>query len=628
MTRFSFIIVGGGTAGLALAARLAEDPTRTVCVLEAGGDFADNEDVKIPGNYMTNFGKEWDSGLFSVPQQNAAGRVIYNPRGKGLGGSSLLNWAQLIRAPPAEYDGSLHFNAPNVGPDLTNTAFESVLRAQGWNSAEFLKYHKKSQTLCTQVSSKSGLQPDATLFGDGPILNTLPRFTPTINKYYYEACAALNIPFNAHGGDGDNGGVWPALGAIHPDTCERVSSATAYLEPNRGKKNLTVLTDARVTRVVFDQSVKPVVAKAVEYVGADSQVYTVEAECEVILCAGVPFLAVSVFFIIHLLGTMYTPQILELSGIGGKQHITGTQLVDLPGVGNNFPITEEHDSVLSLFETDAALESYDVMYNPTLDPKVLANHKREYTENKTGIYSTVPLSYCYLPLSTIASAEKIQKIRGMAAAASTNTTSIQSPKALQLLQQWMEDDEAYQIELIMVPHYVPFLPNGDFDATKRYCFISAILPHVFSRGSVHIDPANPTGAPVLDMGQLESPIDREIFGEAIRFVQKLMAQKAMRDGAGVRAVAPSPDVLETDEGIQEYVANASFTSYHPVGTAAMLPREEGGVVDHNLRVYGTANLRVVDASVIPVQISAHIQGTVYAIAEKAADIIKAAWAGK
>ncbi|KAJ7206921.1 hypothetical protein GGX14DRAFT_637247 [Mycena pura] len=612
---FDFVIIGGGTAGLALAVRLAEDPTQSVCVLEVGKDFANNEDIKVPGNYMTNFGKEWDGGLLSIPQKDLANKVIYNPRGKGLGGSSLLNWIQLIRAPAMEYD-----------------AFESDLRAKGWNAHEFLRYFKKSQSLSRSeagAESKHGLTPDPTLFGDGPILNTFPRFTPAINEFYYEACAALNIPFNPTGGNGNNSGVWPALAAIHPDTGERVSSASAYLEPNRHKRNLTIITEARATRVIFDESVKPVVAKGVVYElqsdgkGPESRLNTVHAKKEVILCAG----------------AIHTPQLLELSGLHRDLPQSCVLTIQqeweiifrFVGLGTFHlrlaHVRQEHYSTLSLFETDPRIESYDIMFNPSSDPALMAKHKQEYADKKSGIFSTVPLSFSYFPLKTFASPEKIDKIKQMVASASTTTTSIKSASSLALLQKWMEDEDAYQLELVMVPHYVPFLPNGEFDAAKRYCFISAILPHTFSRGSIHTNPSDPTGHPILDLGAFENDIDREVMVEAIRFVQKLAAQPSMRDRAGIRALAPSPDV-KTDEEINEYINLASFTSYHPIGTAAMLAREEFGVVDPELLVYGTANLRVADASIIPVHISAHPQATVYAIAEKAADIIKAAWKGK
>ncbi|KAJ7701203.1 hypothetical protein B0H17DRAFT_1195485 [Mycena rosella] len=510
---FDFVIVGGGTAGLALAVRLAEDAAATVCVLEAGEDYAQNEDVKIPGNYMTNIGKPFDGGLLSTPQAHSANRVIYNPRGKGLGGSSILNWLQVIRRVA-----------------FSPQSFETTLGAKGWNSGEFLKYFKKSQSLPqgqTQIKSNYVLKPDPALFGDGPI-----------------ACAALGVSFNPVGGNGNNSGVWPALSAIDPKTVTRVSSASAYLEPNRAKSNLKVISQARATRILFKHSASTTaIATGVVYtLNSGEKEFTVQANKEVILCAG----------------TFRTPQVLEMSGIGNKEHIQKgvTQIIDLPGVGNNL--------------------------------------------------------------------QKISKIKQMVAAADTTNTSIKSPSSIKVLQNWMSDENAYQLEFIMVPHHVPFLPNGEFNAAKKYCFFSIIVDHPFSRGSAHIDPASPAGNPIVDLGIFENEIDLEILAEGIKFIQKLIAQPSMRDDAGVRPIAPSP-AIKSDEDIKEYIKQAAFTAYHPIGTASMLPREEFGVVDHNLVVYGTSNLRIADASIIPVHISAHPMATVYAIAEKAADIIKAAW---
>ncbi|KAJ7461957.1 GMC oxidoreductase [Mycena latifolia] len=597
---FDFVIVGGGTAGLALAARLTENPDVTVCVLEVGKDYADNEDIKVPGNYMTNLGKDFDGGLLSTPQAKTGSRVVYSPRGKGVGGSSLLNWLQVIRAPGKEYD-----------------SFESTLGAKGWNSAEFLKYFKKSQSLPPDQPRTEGtyvLKPDPALYGDGPIMNTLPRFMPAINEYYYKACAELGVPFNPVGGNGSNSGVWPSLSAIDPKTATRVSSASAYLGPNGPKSNLKIITQARATRILFKHPASvPVVATAVVYTldsaeqVANSQEFTVQAKKEVIVCAG----------------TFHTPQVLEMSGIGKSEHIPKgiPNIVDLPGVGDNL---QDHPSTLFLCETDTSIESYDITMNPNPDFAALAKHKEEFISKKSGIFSAVPLSFAYVPLKTFASQEKISKIKQMVATANTTTSSIKSPSSIQVLQDWMSDENTYQLEFIMVPHHVPFLPNGEFDAAKKYCFFSVIIAHPFSRGSVHIDPSNPAGNPIVDLGIFENEIDREIMVEGIKFMQKLIAQPSMRDEAGVRPIAPSP-AIKSDEDIKEYTNQGSFTAYHPIGTASMLPREECGVVDHNLLVYDTVNLRIVDASIIPINISAHPMATVYAIAEKAADIIKATW---
>jgi choline dehydrogenase-like flavoprotein len=234
--------------------------------------------------------------------------------------------------------------------------------------------------------------------------------------------------------------------------------------------------------------------------------------------------------------------------------------------------------------------------------------------HKSGIFSAVPLSFSYVPLKMFASAEKIAKIREMAAAANTKTTTIVSPSSIKALQNLINDDESYQLEcaasfdflsrspivsrFIMVPHHVPFLPNGEFDSAKKYFFLSVVQTHPFSRGSIHLDPTNPTGNPVLDLGLFENDIDLEIMVEGLKFMRKIIAQPSLRDDAGVRPIAPSAEVQSDDE-IKEYARQACFTSYHPVGSASMLPREEGGVVDPDLVVYGTANLRIVRRAPVP-----------------------------
>ncbi|KAJ7038815.1 alcohol oxidase [Mycena alexandri] len=578
---FDYVLIGGGTAGLALGARLAEDKGVSVCVLEAGKDHSGTEDVKIPGKYMANIGKEWDEGILNVPGGND--RVIYSPRGKGLGGSSLLNFMQLIRPPPSEYD-----------------ALETSLGATGWNAAEFLKYFKKSQHLPENQSPGNAaypLAPDPALYGSGPIPNTVPVHTPAIAAHYYEACAAVGLPFNPVGGNGNNGGVWPALAAVDPAHATRVSAEVAYLAPMRGATNLTVLTEARATRILFDGNT----ATGVQFHEQDAAVVrTVHAKREVVLCAG----------------AFHTPRLLELSGIGDRQYIPEgvPQVVNLPGVGSNL---QEHPSVLCLCETDPSIESYDIL----TDPAVAAQKLEEYKTHRTGPLSTAPLFYSYLPLKAFMDADKITEIRRMADEATTESTGIASTQALELLKKWLHDDEAYQIEIIMVPMHLPMLPGGNFVPGKCYFFFSIILLHPFSHGTAH---HSPTGAHGLDvsLNLLSNPIDTQILAAGVQFGQKILAQDALAKEAGARAVAPGPAVVDV-QAAEAWVKQALATAFHPLGTAAMLPRAEGGVVDPQLKVYGTDNLRVVDASVIPVQLSCHPMGTIYVIAEKAADMIKA-----
>ncbi|KAL1738514.1 GMC oxidoreductase-domain-containing protein [Schizophyllum fasciatum] len=152
------------------------------------------------------------------------------------------------------------------------------------------------------------------------------------------------------------------------------------------------------------------------------------------------------------------------------------------------------------------------------------------------------------------------------------------------------------------------------EAGKGHCSIGGLLQRPFSRGTVHIQSSDPFAAPAIDPEFLSKKADLDLLVDSVRFIRKL-AQTGAYQAAVVREVAPGPAV-QTREALEKYVIENFQTVFHPVSTATMLPREDGGVVDSELRVYGTANVRVADASVIPLHIAAHPQSTVYAIAEK------------
>ncbi|KAF9486793.1 hypothetical protein BDN71DRAFT_1405669, partial [Pleurotus eryngii] len=140
------------------------------------------------------------------------------------------------------------------------------------------------------------------------------------------------------------------------------------------------------------------------------------------------------------------------------------------------------------------------------------------------------------------------------------------------------------------------------------------LLHPFSRGHVHIRSSDPFDSPIIDPRFLNNTTDIELFIDAVRLVRKVVNARCIKSSI-VRETVPGPAV-QFDAEIVHYLKGNVQTIYHPIGTAPMFTREEGGVVDESLKVYGTGNLRVVDASVIPLQISAHIQHTTFAIAEK------------
>lgn len=164
----------------------------------------------------------------------------------------------------------------------------------------------------------------------------------------------------------------------------------------------------------------------------------------------------------------------------------------------------------------------------------------------------------------------------------------------------------------------------------NYVSAAVALTHPFSRGSIHVNSSDPTAPPLIDPQYLSHALDLAILADGILFVQKIFETKPLADfikdnpdGKGKR-IQPSfqyPAKLDRDGAI-EHAKKATISSWHPIGTCAMLPRDDGGVVDERLRVYGVKNLRVVDASIIPLHVRGNIISSVYAIAERAADLIK------
>ena len=147
------------------------------------------------------------------------------------------------------------------------------------------------------------------------------------------------------------------------------------------------------------------------------------------------------------------------------------------------------------------------------------------------------------------------------------------------------------------------------------------LMNPLSRGTVRLPSKDPWDPPLVDPRYLTHPSDVKMIVECVRLVRRLIDTPEMRE-IHLSELVPGPALSDIGNALETYVRTSLLTAWHPAGSAAMLPKELGGVVDPNLKVYGVGNLRVVDASVIPMLPSAHTMATVYAIAEKAADMIK------
>ncbi|KAK0452634.1 alcohol oxidase [Armillaria borealis] len=601
---FDYVVVGGGTAGLVIATRLAEDSNVSVGVIEAGEDQSSRPDVLIPGTVLPppdsvqlltrlleglaamhlRGPSDMDWKMYTTPQPGAKGRSLWLPRGKVVGGCGTTNIVALGKGNIAEYD-----------------AFET-LGATGWNWKNLIPYFKKSETftITEEQSADTGIKFNPEMHGSsGPIHRTLSRWSSNILKPLIDGFASVGVPLNTEYYDGYSGGVYPMQLSVHPEHCVRSSAASEYYGPNKHKSNLTLITGAEATRILLktDESSGEIIASGIEY-SKSGELLTVSANKEVILT----------------LGTMKTPQLLELSGIGDKKILEAHNIpvvLDLPGVGNNY---QDHYTSAFTAEIDPKYESMDMM----MDPQQAALEFQLYQEKKQGrLTSNGPGLYSFISAQTYMSEESVEEITAKAdkiADASSNPT-------FKAQSEWLKRANIPDLEFATFNGY---MPTGTTMPEPGKHYVSWLLAaaHPFSRGTVHINSTDPQAQPEIDPHMFEEDIDVQILAEGLKFARKLIKSDVLSTVVKGE-ISPGKDI-KSDEQLQDYVRSTGMTVYHPIGTASMLPKEDGGVVDANVKVYGTKNLRVADASIIPVHIASHPHTTIYAMAEKAADIIKSA----
>lgn len=569
------IVVGGGTAGLALASRLSQGlATDCVLVIEAGPYAPDELGINVPGKKGTTLGGPYDWNFTTTPQPGLNNRSIAANRGRVLGGSSALNLLAWDRGSVADYD-----------------AWEA-LGNPGWNWKRFIAAMLRVETF----QRTNDLYGDEGVGTDGPIHTLIDRFVPPQQQGFIPALENLGLQLNRNSLDGDPlGAIWH-VSNIRESNYTR-SYSIEYLW--RAGSNLQVWDNSTVSRIEFSNasSSEQLVATGVNVNG---QIIT--ARKEVILSAG----------------ALKSSTLLELSGIGDTAVLSGagiTTLLDLPGVGSNL---QDHIRIQNSYQLKP---NYTIAFDELRTNATYAAHQLSLWEaRKLSAYDYTGSGYAYLswPQALGNSSSDLVAL----ARQSAHPNSIIDQRKLAYLTTNLSN-AVPDLEIIYSDGYTgvkgpPPATSSNYDA--RFFTLIAVVMHPFARGTVHINASDPTGKPVINPNYVSNPYDLGAIVEATKYSRKIAQNPSLAD-TWIDEYEPGLNVTESEAGWEQFARNTTLTIYHPLGTCAMLPLGDGGVVSPDLMVYGTANLRVVDASVIPIQPSAHIQTMVYGIGEIAAEIV-------
>ena len=499
---YDYIVVGGGTAGCVIAARLSEDASVSVLLVEAGSGTALPE-MDLPGIWPVLLGTTASWGESSV-SQSFTGEPLTTPRGKALGGSSSINGLNFLRGHRSSYDAWV------------------ARGATGWGFDDLLPYFRRSETA-------EGRNPE--IRGtDGPMVVGPMREPSPVIVAALAAASEVGHPLAEDISSGTETGF--GLSDANASDGHRQSAADAYLRPVTHRANLDIVTDMMVQRLTINDGV----CTGIEY-GYGSAAVIATATREVILTAG----------------AIGSAQLLMLSGVGPAEHLSelGIEVeLDLPGVGANL---HDHPMSTLVFEHAHPLQG---------DPELI------YGQG-VGLVST----------------------------------------------EHATDGPDMQVLLISQPYRSQALAGPGPDGGYAIAF-SAMLPH--SRGTVRLSSRNHTASPLIDPNYLADAHDQQVMMAGLRIARDIANADALADWRGAEAQPGRP--LDDDETVLEYLRQSLVVYFHYAGTCRM-GTDDLAVVDPKLRVRGISRLRVADASIMPSPVSGNTNATVFAIAERAAELI-------
>ncbi|KAL2349746.1 choline dehydrogenase [Cryomyces antarcticus] len=568
-------VVGGGASGLTVANRLSEDPTVTVLVLEAGP--ADNGEavIEVPQFVGQDVGGRYDWNLTTTPQTFLDGAARPMPQGRALGGGTILNAMLVNRGGQGDYNDWEALGNP------------------GWSWTNMLPYFMKSErytpVYSEDIAAQFSIRYDPGVHGfDGPLNVSYPKYFYNASANFFDALTELGIPTAFDPNDGTVAGAYFLPVNIDPVNMTRSTARKAHYDPYAARPNLCVATEQHVTRLIIEGVAELVEVNAANFASdASATRRNVSARREVIVAAG----------------SLHTVQVLQLSGIGPRSLLEKYQIpvaIDLPGVGQNL---QDHYLVGTFYPYNNHSQIYPTLLSANASFNAAA--EAEYYANRTGPWTAgSPDGVAFPSLPDIVNgstsiADEAEKqaddeylVPGLDATVVAGYGAQKSALIAALLDR---NRAAYEI-----------INNNAGSLT-----VATMRP--FTRGTVQITSSEPLQPPAIDPRYGANPIDLQVLVAALKFNRRILATPSMLKLQPAQFVPP---VDANDDALMQIVKNGIRTEYHPAGTCAMLPLGLGGVVSPRLQVYGTQNLRIVDASIFPILPASHLQAVVYGVAEK------------